>query len=1069
MYPQVNSRQSFPELEAKILDFWKKNKTFQKSLEIRKWADEFVFYDGPPFATGLPHYGHLLGGTLKDIIPRYQTMKWKYVERRFGWDCHGLPIENIVEKKLKISGKRDIEDKIWVYEFNEQCRSNVMVYTTEWRRVVEKMGRFIDMDNDYKTMDPDFMESVWWVFKSLYDKWHIYESQRVVPYCTRCSTPLSNFEVNQWYEDRQDKSATVKFKIKWNENKYILAWTTTPWTLPANLGLAIWAEIEYSEVLDKKTGETYILAIDRLANYYKDEADYKIIRNYQWCCLAGIEYEPLFNDFELLRDAGDLPKWMELWENVYKVVIGHHVTTESGTGVVHIAPAYWEDDSIIWKKENLWVVSHIDDTGKVENLFENAWDYVFDFNEKVIQMLKSRGDIVNISTINHSYPHCYRCKTPLIYRGISAWYVKVEEVANKLVKNNAEVNWVPENIKDWRFGKWIAQARDWNISRNRYWGSAMPIWRSEDKEEIYCVWSIEELYELNKDFGQIEKIPHPSPLPEGEGNISFKYFYKEEWIEVDLHKHFVDKIKLKHPKTGTVLTRIPEVLDCWFESGSMPYASKHYPFEGKEGFKYPGDFIAEWIDQTRWWFYTLMILGTLLFDRTPYLNVIVNWIVLAEDWRKMSKSLNNYPDPEKLIDKHWADAIRFYMMNSGAVKAEDMKFSESGVEEIIKKVILPFWNTYSFFTTYANIDKFEWKEKEVYKYLWEPSFNNLDKWVLSELQNLIKSTSDWFEKYDINAVTRPIFDFMDNLTNWYIRRSRRRFWKSENDTDKIWAYHTLYEVLVELSKVIAPIMPFVSEEVFKNLTNKESVHLELYPECKSDLISESLNSQMEKTQKIINLGLALRANKKIRVRQPLISLTIWEKLEPYYQEIIREELNIKEIIILSDMTQIAKKICRPNAKLIGPRFWKDVQNIIIQAKTWNFQDLWDGKLKVWEFILEKWEYEIAYEPLSWVEVDIEAGFGMVIAVDTKITEQLKLEWIARDLVRTIQDARKEAWYNVSDRIKLNISWDKIEEVLSLFREYIESETLSKISDFWESDISKNLEIEENKFEIKLKK
>lgn len=1056
MYPQVNSRQSFPELEAKILEHWKKNKTFQKSLDIRKWADEFVFYDGPPFATGLPHYGHLLGGTLKDIIPRYQTMKWKYVERRFGWDCHGLPIENIVEKKLKISGKRDIEDKIGVYEFNEQCRSNVMVYTTEWRRVVEKMWRWIDMDNDYKTMDPDFMESVWWVFKTLYDKWYIYESQRVVPYCTRCSTPLSNFEVNQWYEDRQDKSITVKFKIKWNENKYILAWTTTPWTLPANLGLAIWAEIEYSEVLDNKTGETYIIATDRLANYYKDENDYKIVRNYQWCCLAWIEYEPIFNDFELLRDAGDLPKWMELWENVYKVVIGHHVTTESGTGVVHIAPAYWEDDSIIWKKENLGVVSHIDDTGKVENLFENIWDYVFDFNEKVIQLLKSRWDIINISTINHSYPHCYRCKTPLIYRGISAWYVKVEEAANRLVKNNKEVNWVPENIKEWRFWKWIEQARDWNISRNRYWGSAMPIWKSEDKLEQYCIWSIEEMYELNKDFGQIEKKWD-------------KYFYVEEGIEVDLHKHFVDKIKLKHPKTGTTLTRIPEVLDCWFESGSMPYASKHYPFEGKAEFKYPGDFIAEWIDQTRWWFYTLLVLGTLLFDRTPYLNVIVNWIVLAEDWRKMSKSLNNYPDPEKLIDKHWADAVRFYMMNSGAVKAEDMKFSEAWVEETIKKVILPFRNTYSFFTTYANIDKFEWKEKEVYKYLWESSFNNLDKWILSRLQELIKATNNWFETYDINSVTRPIFDFMDLLTNWYIRRSRRRFWKSENDTDKIWAYHTLYEVLVELSKVIAPIMPFVSEEVFKNLTGKESVHLELYPEYKSDLINEKLNSQMEKTQKIINLWLALRANKKIRVRQPLQSLTIWEKLEAYYQEIIKEELNVKEIIILSDMGQIAKKICRPNAKLIWPRFWKEVQNIIIQAKNWNFEDLWDWKLKVWEFILEAGEYEIAYEPLSGVEVDIEAGFGMVIAIDTKITEELKLEWIARDLVRTIQDARKEAEYNVSDRIKLSISWDKIKEILDLFKDYIESETLSKITSLPDFDIEKNLEIDEGKFEIRLKK
>ncbi|EKE26509.1 MAG: hypothetical protein ACD_4C00256G0001, partial [uncultured bacterium (gcode 4)] len=1059
-YPQVNPKQSFPEIEAKILAFWKENKTFLKSLEIRKDSEEFVFFDGPPFVTGLPHYWHLLWWTLKDVIPRYQTMKWKYVERRFGWDCHGLPIENIVEKKLGISGKRDIEDKIWVFEFNEECNRSAIANTQAWRIAVEKMWRWVDMDNDYKTMDTSFMESVWWVFKSLFDKWYIYESQRVVPYCPRCSTPLSNFEVNQWYEDKQDKSITVKFKVKGSENKYILAWTTTPWTLPANLWLAVGKDIEYAEVLDNKSKETYVLAKDRLGSYYKNEEDYTILRVYKWDCLVWIKYEPIFNDFSLLDDSGTMPKWLELGKNVYSVILWHHVTTESGTWVVHIAPAYWEDDSQIWKKENLWFVSHIDDTWKVENLYENLWEYVFDFNETVIKKLKERGDIISITTIDHSYPHCYRCHTPLIYRWISAWYVKVEEISDRLVKNNEEINWVPENIKHWRFWKWIENARDWNISRNRYWWSAMPIWRSEDKTQIYCVWSIDELYELNKDFWQIEK--------RGE-----KYYYTESNIEIDLHKHYVDKIKIKHPTTWSELTRIPEVLDCWFESGSMPYASKHYPFS-KENFKYPWDFIAEWQDQTRWWFYTLLILWTILFDRTPFLNVIVNWMVLAEDGKKMSKSLSNYPDPIGLINKHWADSIRFYMMNSGWVRSDDLKFSETWVEETVKKVILPFWNTYSFFTTYANIDNFEWKEEEIYKHLSDPNFNKLDLWILSKLQELIKDVDSSFEAYDINWVTRPIFDFMDNLTNWYIRRSRRRFWKSENDNDKLFAYNTLYEVLVQLSKIIAPVMPFISEEVYKNLTNKESVHLELFPEYKKELFDEELNILMDKTQKIINLWLALRSNKKIRVRQPLESVTIWEKLNDYYLDIIKEELNVKNVEVVN-YSEIAKLKFKENAKEIAKNSDKKMfmKEIIENLKSWKY-------IHDWGFIVEMfiesankniklmvpYEIDIYYESFEEDKWDIIADWWFVIKMNTELSEKLLLEWYARDLVRIIQDTRKEAWYNVSDRIKLDLRWDNSLDILESFKDYIESETLSTIEPNMSlCDVDKEVGIDEFKYTI----
>lgn len=1058
-FEKVNLKQSFPELEEAILEFWKANNIFKKSIENRCDCEEYNFYDGPPFATGTPHYWHILAWTIKDVVPRYQTMIWKKVERRFGWDTHWLPIENIVEKKLNISWKDDIEKKIWVFKFNETCRENVFGYVDEWRQTVERMWRWVDMDNDYKTMDTDFMESVWWVFKTIYDKWLIYEWNRIVPYCPRCTTPLSNFEVNQGYEDKQDKSVTVKFKVKDSEKKYILAWTTTPWTLVANLGLAVWEDIEYAELMDKTNSEIYILAKDRIWDYYKDQEDYEILRIYKWKCLEWISYEPLFPDFVAQKDLSEFWKDFYLWKNAYKVVTWHHVTTESWTWIVHIAPAYWEDDNIIWKEKDLGFVAHISDTGKTENLLEDNDIYVFEFNDLVIEKLKKSGELVKISTINHSYPHCWRCHTPLIYRAISAWYVDVTAIKEHMIKNNQKITWVPGDIRNWRMWKWLEWAKDWNISRNRYWWSAIPVWQNEDKTEEVCIGSIKELYELNKDFGQIE---------EKDG----KYFYKDTGKEIDLHKHFVDEILVKNPKTWNTLRRIPEVLDCWFESGSMPYASKHYMGQELEKsgeylvskdwtFKFPADFIAEWLDQTRGWFYTLIILWTALFDETPFKNCIVNWIVLAEDGKKMSKSLQNYPAPELIFDKYGADAMRFYLLNSPVVEAQDFRFSETWVEEVVKKVILPLWNTYYFFTTYANIDNFEPKGNL-------NSENILDKWLISELNELTLEVRTAFDNYELNQATRPILKFMDNLTNWYIRRSRKRFWKSENDSDKLNAYETLYFALVELTKILAPFVPFVSEYIYKNLTKKESVHLEDFPSYNKNLIDLKLNENTDKIQKIINLWLAWRANQKIRVRQPLQSITITEVFDDYYNEIIKEELNVKSVLVV-DWSSLAKKICKPNWRNIWPKFGANVKFIMSEAKSWNFEELTNWNVKVWEFELEAWDFELVYEASN-SSAKIESWFGMVISMDEKITDELKQEWFARDLVRHIQESRKEADYNVEDRIFVKIESLELAETIKNFTNYIESETLSKITnDLENSDLEKNISVEWIEVKICLKK
>ena len=1014
MFAPVNPKQSFPKMEEEIIKYWKANKTFEKSVEKpagKKNPKDYVFYDGPPFATGLPHYGHLLAGTLKDVVPRYFTMQGYRIERKWGWDCHGLPVENIVEKELNLGNKTDIEN-YGIGKFNEYCRKIVLKYADEWKKTVERIGRWVDMENDYKTMDPEYMESIWWVFKNLWNKGLIYEGNKVVPYCIRCSTPLSNFETNQGYQDKQDPALTAKFELEEEPGTYLLAWTTTPWTLPSNLAIAVGSDLTYVKIRDAND-EKYIIALDRIPHFYKDSSEYEIIEEFLGKKLEGKKYKPLMSYY---ADKTE--------EKVFTVTLGNFVTLEDGTGLVHMAP-FGEDDMTTIKKLGIEPVYPVDAEGKFNaEIKDFEGDDVFTANPKIIKKLKDEKKIVKHETINHSYPFCWRCDTPLIYRPISTWFVNVEKIKARLQKNNQKINWIPDHLKDGRFGKWLEGARDWAISRNRYWGAPLPIWRNvKNPDDVIVIGSIKELEDLSG-----KKV-------------------------TDLHKHKVDPIKIK--KDGKVYERVSEVLDCWFESGSMPYAQLHYPFENEDKFKdnFPGEFIAEGLDQTRGWFYTLHVLSSAMFNKPAFKNVIVNGIVLAEDGMKMSKRLQNYPDPNDVLKNYGADALRFYLMNSPVVKADNMRFNEKGVSDVVRNFILPIWNAYSFFTTYANIDK--WtpdKEKqpafEVMKRGKKSSAtkNKLDQWILQELNKLIVQEIQLMESYDLQKASNLIYKFVDNLTNWYIRRSRRRFWKSEDDGDKQMAYQTLYTVLTKLCQIVAPFMPFISEEIYRNLTGEESVHLTKYPTPESATSTSRLSEEMFMAKTIVSLGLAARAKAKLKVRQPLAKIQVAlgdqydSKLLSNQMEIIKEELNVKDVEYIKDPKNLATVIAKPNAKLLGPKYGKDVQKIIMEAKSGKFERLDNGNIKVLGFELTTDEMEIAY--MGKEGQNIETEEGILVALDTSLTPELEQEGMARDLVRQVQEMRKAADYKVSDRIKIALIKAPA-DVLKNFGDYIMSETLAE--------------------------
>jgi len=1042
VYKQVDAKVNFPKLEEEILKFWEENHTFEKSVSNREGKSEFVFYDGPPFATGLPHFGHFIPSTIKDIIPRYQTMKGKKVERRFGWDCHGLPIETLIEDKLGLNSKTDIE-KFGIAKFNEACRAEVLRYVKEWRQTITRLGRWVDFDNDYKTMNSDYMESIWWVMKTLWEKELIYEGHYILPYCPRCSTVLSNHELNLGgYKDVHDPAITVRFKVldaSVPQNTFLLAWTTTPWTLPSNLALTLGAEIDY--VLIEEKAEHYILAQARLPAYYKNDTEYKIIWRKKGEELKGIQYEPLFPYFK------DAP-------NAFRTFLGDFVTTEDGTGIVHTAPGFGEDDARVLKGTGIPVICPVDEECKfTAEVSDYAGLFVKDADKAIMERLKAEGKLVKRDQILHSYPHCWRCKSPLIYRAVGSWFVNVEKIKQDMLDANSQIYWVPEHIKEGRFGKWLEGARDWAISRNRYWGNPIPIWRCPDCGKIICVGSRAELKELSGVY------------PE------------------DLHKHFVDDITIPC-SCGAKMKRIPEVLDCWFESGAMTYAQNHYPFENKEFFEshFPADFISESLDQTRGWFYTLTVLAAALFKRPAFLNCIVSGMVLASDGKKMSKSEKNYTDPADVINSYGADAVRLFLVHSALLKADDLRYNDEGVRDVLKSIIIPLWNAYSFFVTYANIDKITATGAP------EKPSNPLDQWILSETQTLIEKVGGALDAYDLSRAVDLIMRFIDLLNNWYIRRSRRRFWRSENDSDKLEAYGALYEALKTLITVASPFMPFTTDAIWQNLrlkTDPESVHLSDFPVPNEKRRDSDLEFRMASVMSAVSIGRSLRSQYNIKMRQPLRKAELVTRNQEEKKalvgmaDIIREELNVKEVVFSDKEEDLVEYEVKANFRILGKELGKDMKSAAAKIEALSHAEI----RKIIEgaslsidvpcegggartLVITQNKLDIRRIEKANLRVLNEGT--LTVGLDTEITRELSMEGDIRDLIRGIQNARKEMGLSVTDRIELCVHGaDSLKEAWDSFGKSAAEETLAVKTQWAKTDGQIPIEAGDETWQVKI--
>ncbi|HVK22680.1 MAG TPA: isoleucine--tRNA ligase [Actinokineospora sp.] len=978
----VAAQPSFPTLETAVLDYWAADRTFQASVDARPAGDngdnEFVFYDGPPFANGLPHYGHLLTGYVKDVVPRYQTMRGRHVERRFGWDTHGLPAEVEAEKQLGFSSKSEIED-FGIEKFNEACRTSVLRYTDQWRDYVTRQSRWVDFDNDYKTLDLDYMESVMWAFKSLRDKGLVYEGFRVLWYCWRCETPLSNTEtkMDDTYRDRQDPAVTVGLRLLAPgtdlDGVQALVWTTTPWTLPSNLAAAVHADVDY--VVVAANDQRYLLAEARVAAYARELGEEpEVLARYKGSDLLGTRYAPPF-DFFVGRD------------NAHQVLAADYVTTEDGTGIVHIAPAFGEEDKVVTDAAGIEVVIPVDPHGRFTS---EAAPYegmqVFEANKPIIRDLKAAGLLLRHETYDHPYPHCWRCDNALIQRAVSSWFIAVSKFKDRMVELNGQINWVPGHIKDGQFGKWLENARDWNISRNRFWGSPIPVWVSDDPDyprmDVYG-----SLDEMERDFGV-----RPT----------------------DLHRPYVDELTRPNPDDPTgksVMRRVPEVLDCWFESGSMSFAQVHYPFENAEWFDnhYPGDFIVEYNGQTRGWFYTMHVLATALFDRPAFVNCVAHGIVLGDDGQKMSKSRKNYPDVNEVFVRDGSDAMRWFLMASPILRGGDLVVTERGIRDAVRQAVLPLWNTWYFLALYANAEGKEgtWRVD---------STNVLDRYILAKTRGLVESVTTSMDTYDISGACLTVREYLEVLTNWYVRRSRDRFWSG--DTDAVDTLHTVLEVV---SRLTAPLLPLTAEAVWRGLTGERSVHLADWPDAAALPADDELVAGMDRVRQVCSSASALRKANKLRVRLPLAKLLVAAAdaavLEPF-TELIRDEVNVKAVELTTDVAAHGHFELVVNARACGPRLGPDVQKVIkaVKAGEWSTTDA--GAVVAAGIELLDGEYErrlVATDPGATAELPASSG---LVVLDTEVTPELTAEGVARDLIRVVQQARREAGFDVSDRINL---------------------------------------------------
>lgn len=1030
-YPDVSGSPAFPDIEKDVLRYWNSREIFEKSVKNRPDDKCYVFYDGPPFANGLPHYGHLLTGFIKDVVARYKTMRGYKVERRFGWDCHGLPVEMLSEKELKVSGRANIES-FGVEKFNDHCRSSIMRFTQQWQDYVTRQARWVDFKNGYKTMDRDFMESVIWAFHELWKKGLVYESLRVVPYSWACQTPLSNFEtkIDNAYREKVSKTVTVKFELHEKPDIAgdgvvsckLLAWTTTPWTLVANLALAINTNIDYMAAVIG--GEMLIFSAGYLEQFKlyckKNDLDNVKFDKINGKQLVSLRYKPLF-------------PYLAGCDNAFKVLDAEFVTEDTGTGIVHIAPGFGEDDFIVCRERNipnvtggasqlLSVICPVDDAGNYTSTITHfAGLNVFEANDPIIKYLKEQGAWFETGQHIHNYPHCWRTDTPLIYRAMSSWYVEVTKLVKRMTELNDNVNWIPNHVKDGQFGKWLAGAKDWSISRNRFWGAPVPVWKSDNPE-----------YPRIDVYGSIKKFsPDVRALEEDFGPIE------------DLHRPYIDQLVRPNPDDPTgksMMRRVPDVLDCWFESGSMPYAQVHYPFDNKQKFEanFPADFITEYIAQTRGWFYTLFVLSTGIFDKNPFQNCICHGVVLDIEGQKLSKRLNNYPDPMEMFEKYGADAVRFLMLSSSVSTGGDMLLDKSGemIRDTLRGVIKPIWNSYCFFTVYANADRVRGKLLHGIDHL----ENIMDRYILFECMGMIKkvqysmeaakrSDGDCFnhDPYDVKLACSEIVQFADKLNNWYIRRSRERFWASEKSDDKTCAYDTLYTVLHYFVRVAAPFLPFISEAIWLGLDFEleESVHLTDFPDYNSlEVIGDKHTENSKNMQLVMDVCshvLSLRNAHYLRVRQPLKSLRIYSYMCPElsnlpleYQKVILEEVNIKELTISEEISSVADFDLKLNFSMLGKRIPDQVKSIIplVKQESWKILDNGDlvlGENQDSSYVIYKDEFSMnlkVNDKYSCPIVSHGATIG-VVTIDPEITEELLLEGIARDIVRLIQQARKD--------------------------------------------------------------